>query len=85
MSILRLIVKQEMVLNLIKLFPECKEKCNFSNNSSNVLSTKSLHATEILLIPNASNLTISLTLKTKAVTKCDSIWLEKIARKREKC
>ena len=38
-----------------------------------------------LLIPNASNLTISLTLKTKAVTKCDSIRLEKIVRKREKC
>ena len=29
MSIVRLIVKQEMVLNLIYLFPECKEKCNF--------------------------------------------------------
>ena len=26
MSIVRLIVKQEMVLNLIYLFPECKEK-----------------------------------------------------------
>ena len=38
-------------------------------------STKSLHATEILLIPNASNLIISLTLKTKAVTKYDSIRL----------
>ena len=48
-------------------------------------STKSLLATEILLIPNASNLAISLTLKTKAVTKCDSIRLEKILRKREKC
>ena len=31
MSIVRLIVKQKMVLNLIYLFPECKEKCNFSN------------------------------------------------------
>ena len=29
MSIVRLIVKQEMVLNLIYLFSECKEKCNF--------------------------------------------------------
>ena len=47
-------------------------------------STKSLHATEIRLIPNASNLSISLTLKTKAVTKCDSVRLEKIVRKREK-
>ena len=37
MDIVRLIVKQEIVLNLIYLFPECKEKCNFSNNSSNVL------------------------------------------------
>ena len=37
MSIVRLIVKQEMVVNLICLFPECKEKCNFLNNSSNVL------------------------------------------------
>ena len=37
MSIVRLIVKQEMVLNLIYLFPECKEKCNFSNNSLKIL------------------------------------------------
>ena len=37
MSIFCLIVKQEMVLNLIYLFPECKEKYNFSSNSSNVL------------------------------------------------
>ena len=37
MNIVRLIVKQDMVLNLIYLFPECKEKYNFSNNSSNVL------------------------------------------------
>ena len=43
MSILRLIVKQEMVLNLIYLFPECKEKCNFSNNSLNVLNYGTLH------------------------------------------
>ena len=43
MSIVRLIVKQEMVLNLIYLFPECKEKCNFSNNSSNVLYYGTLH------------------------------------------
>ena len=35
MSIVRLIVKQEMVFNLIYLYPECKEKCNFSNTSSN--------------------------------------------------
>ena len=41
MSIVRLIVKQEMLLNLI--FPECKEKCNFSNNSSNVLYYGTLH------------------------------------------
>ena len=37
MSIVRLIVKQEMALNLIYIFPECNEKCNFSNNSLNVL------------------------------------------------
>ena len=43
MSIVRLTVKQEMVLNLICLFPECKEKCNFSNNSSNVLYYGTLH------------------------------------------
>ena len=43
MSIVRLIVKQEIVLNLIYLFPECKEKCNFSNNSSNVLYYGNLH------------------------------------------
>ena len=43
MSTVRLIVKQEMVLNLICLFPECKEKCNFSNNSSNVLYYGTLH------------------------------------------
>ena len=43
MSIVRLIVKQEIVLNLIYLFPECKEKCNFSNNSSNVLYYSTLH------------------------------------------
>ena len=43
MSIVRLIVKQEMVFNLIYLFPECKEKCNFSNNSSNVLYYGTLH------------------------------------------
>ena len=43
MSIDRLIVKQEMALNLIYLFPECKEKCNFSNNSSNVLYCGTLH------------------------------------------
>ena len=40
MSIVRLIVKQEMVLNL---FSECMEKCNFSNNSSNVLHYGTLH------------------------------------------
>ena len=43
MSIVRLIVKQEMVLNLTYLFLECKEKCNFSNNSSNVLHYVTLH------------------------------------------
>ena len=43
MSIVRLIVKQEMVLNLINLFSECKEKCNFLNNSSNVLYYGTLH------------------------------------------
>ena len=43
MSIVRLIVKQEMVLNITYLFPECKEKCNFSNNSSNVLYYDTLH------------------------------------------
>ena len=46
MSFVRLIVKQEMVL-LIYLFPECKEKkkkkCNFSNNSLNVLYYGTLH------------------------------------------
>ena len=41
MSIVRLIVKQDMVLNLIYLFSECKEKCNFS--SSNVLYYGTLH------------------------------------------
>ena len=43
MSIVHLIVKQEMVLTLIYLFPECKEKCNFSNNSSKVLYYGTLH------------------------------------------
>ena len=43
MSIVRLIVKQGMVLNLIYLFPECKEKCNFLNNTSNVLYYGTLH------------------------------------------
>ena len=43
MSIVCLIVKQEIVLNLIYLFPECEEKCNFSNNSSNVLYYGTLH------------------------------------------
>ena len=43
MSIVRLIIKQEMVLNLIYLFPECKEKCNFSNNSLNALYYSTLH------------------------------------------
>ena len=43
MGIVRLIVKQEMVLNLIYLFPECKGKCNFSNNSLDVLYYGTLH------------------------------------------
>ena len=43
MRIVRLIVKQEMVLNLIYLFPECKEKSNFSSHSSNVLYYGTLH------------------------------------------
>ena len=43
MCIVRLIVTQEMVLNLIYLFPECKEKCNFSNKSLNVLYYGTLH------------------------------------------
>ena len=43
MSIVRLIVNQELVLNLIYLFPEWKEKCNFSNNSLNVLYYGTLH------------------------------------------
>ena len=43
MSIVRLIVEQELVLNLIYLFPEWKEKCNFSNNSLNVLYYGTLH------------------------------------------
>ena len=43
MSIVRLIVKQELVLNLIYLFPEWKGKCNFSNNSLNVLYYGTLH------------------------------------------
>ena len=43
MSIVCLIVKQELVLNLIYLFPEWKEKCNFSNNSFNVLYYGTLH------------------------------------------
>ena len=43
MSIVRWIVKQEIVFNLIYLFPECKEKWNFSNNSSNVLYYGTLH------------------------------------------
>ena len=34
-------------------------------------STESFHATEILLIPQTSNFTISLTLKTRTVTECD--------------
>ena len=43
MSIVRLIVKQELVLNLIYLFPERKEKSNFSNNSLSVLYYGTLH------------------------------------------
>ena len=43
MSIVHLIVKQELVLNLIYLFPEWKEKCNFSNNRLNVLYYGTLH------------------------------------------
>ena len=43
MSIVCLIVKQEMVHNFIYPFPECKEKCNFSNKSSNVLYYGTLH------------------------------------------
>ena len=35
--------KQKMVLNLIYLFPECKEKCNFLNNSLNVVYYGTLH------------------------------------------
>ena len=42
MSTVRLIVIQEMALNLIYLFPECKEG-NFPNNSSNVLYYGTLH------------------------------------------
>ena len=34
-------------------------------------STESFHATQILLIPQASNFAVSLTLKTLAVTECD--------------
>ena len=77
------------------LFCNQNKKKNKNSNKCTILyycglehiadrSTKSLHATEILLTPNASNLTISLTLKTKAVTKCDSIRLEKIVKKTEK-
>ena len=43
MTIVCLIVKQEMVLNLIYLYSECKENCNFLNNSSNVLYYGTLH------------------------------------------
>ena len=43
MSIVRLTVTQEVVLNLMYLFPERKEKCNFSNNSLNVLYYGTLH------------------------------------------
>ena len=43
MSIVCLIVKEEMVRNLIYLFPECKKKCNFSNNNLDVLYYGSLH------------------------------------------
>ena len=43
MSIVRLIVKQEIVLNLIYIFLERKEICNFSNNSLNVLYYGTLH------------------------------------------
>ena len=34
-------------------------------------STDSFHATEMLLIPQLSNLAVSLTLKTRVVTECD--------------
>ena len=34
-------------------------------------STESSHATEILLIPQTLNFTVSLTLKTRTVTECD--------------
>ena len=44
MSIVCLIVKQELVLNLVYLFPEWNEKCNFSNNSLNVLYYGTLHS-----------------------------------------
>ena len=43
MNIVPSIVKHELVLNLIYLFPEWKEKCNFSNNSLNVLYHGTLH------------------------------------------
>ena len=41
MSIVRLTFKQKWVLTY--LFPECKVKCNFSNNSVNVLYYGTLH------------------------------------------
>ena len=41
MSIVHLIVKQEMVLNLP--ISRMQGKCNFSNNSSNVLYYGTLH------------------------------------------
>ena len=34
-------------------------------------SIESFHATEMLLIPETSNFTVSLTLKTIVVTECD--------------
>ena len=34
-------------------------------------STESFHAMEMLLIPQTSNFAVSLTLKSRAVTKCD--------------
>ena len=57
------------------------EKCGLEHIADR--STKSFHATDILLIPLTQNLAISLILKTKAVSECDSGRLEKIVREGE--
>ena len=45
--------------------------CTFAGLNTADRSTKSFHATEMLLIPHTSNPAVFLTLQTRAVTECD--------------